>query len=267
MDSALRGLLGLDPSVALVLFVLCAARVLPILVVAPFLGGRVVPAMVKVGLAGALAVVVWPQALRGGAPPTLGAVHVALLVAKEALVGLALGLGAALVFLAAEAAGRLVDLGRGAGQGEALVPQSGTRASPVGDLYLQLGVVVFLALGGHRLFLQALGRSYEVVPLLGFPSVARLESLALVVIDLTGQLLAVAVGLATPVLLAALLVDLALGLIARVAPQINAWVLGMPAKALVGAAVVLLTLSLVARELAPGGVLRDTGRVLDALGR
>ena len=267
MDQALRTVASGDPSTALLLLALCAARIIPVLVVAPFLGGRLVPPVVKVGLAVAVALLIWPQALRGVVLPQLGPVHVVLLLAKEAFVGLSLGLCAALVFLAAEAAGQLIDTARGASMAESLVPQSGTRASPVADLYLQLAVVVFLALGGHRLFLQALARSYEVVPLTALPSTAGLTALALGVIDMTGQMLLVAVGLATPVLLAAVLTDLAFGLVNRVAPQLNAWILGMPAKALVGAALVLLTLSLVAGEVGEGGVLRDTARAVDALGR
>lgn len=263
----LRAFAAGDLSSALLLLALCAARVVPVLVLAPFLGGRLVPGPVKVGLAVAVALIVWPQALRGVELPQLGTVHVVLLLGKEALVGVALGLCAALVFLAAQAAGQLVDVARGASMAESLVPQSGTRASPVADLYLQLAVVVFLALGGHRLFLAALARSYEVIPLLTFPSTASLGALALTAIQLTGQMLLVAVGLATPVLLAAVLTDLALGLVNRVAPQLNAFVLGMPAKALVGAALVLVTLSLVAGEVAEGGVLRDTARAVNALGQ
>jgi flagellar biosynthetic protein FliR len=267
MDRALGAVATGDLSTALLLLALCVARIVPVLVIAPFLGGRLVPATVKIGLAVAVALLVWPQALRGVALPQLGPVHVVLLLGKEALVGVALGLCAALVFLAAEAAGQLIDVARGASMAESLVPQSGTRASPVADLYLQLAVVVFLALGGHRLFLAALARSYEVVPVTAFPSKASWGALAFAVVDMTGQMLLVAVGLATPVLLAAVLTDLALGLVNRVAPQLNAWVLGMPAKALVGAALVLLTLSLVAGEVGQGGVLRDTARAVEALGR
>ena len=266
MEHALRTFASGDLSTALLLLALCAARVIPVLVLAPFLGGRLVPGTVKVGLAVAIALLIWPQALRGVALPQLGTVHVVLLLAKEAFVGVALGLCAALVFLAAEAAGQLVDVARGASMAESLVPQSGTRASPVADLYLQLAVVVFLALGGHRLVLAALARSYEVVPVTTFPSAAGLGALALATVEMTGQMLLVAVGLATPVLLAAVLTDLALGLVNRVAPQLNAFVLGMPAKALVGAVLVLVTLSLVAGEVAEGGVLRDTARAVNALG-
>jgi flagellar biosynthesis protein FliR len=266
MERALGILASGDLSTALLLLALCAARVIPVLVLAPFLGGKLVPSTVKVGLAAAVALLIWPQALRGVALPQLGTVHVVLLLAKEAFVGVALGLCAALVFLAAEAAGRLIDVARGANLAESLVPQSGTRASPLADLYLQLAVVVFLAMGGHRLFLAALARSYEVIPVSAFPSAAGLGALALATIAMTGQMLLVAVGLATPVLLAVVLTDLALGLVNRVAPQLNAFVLGMPAKALVGAVLVLVTLSLVVSEVAEGGALRDTARAVNALG-
>jgi flagellar biosynthetic protein FliR len=235
--------------------------VLPLVLLAPFFGGRLVPAPAKIGLAGAVALLVYPHV--ASAVPALGPLHLVLLFAKEILVGVALGLCVSLVFHAAEAAGRLVDVARGANLSELLVPQSGTRASPTGDLYLQLAVVLFLAGGGHRLVLAALGHSYAVVPVHALPTAVGLEALAAAAIDLTGGLLAVALGLAAPVLIAAILTDLALGLVNRIAPQLNAYVLGMPAKALAGAAVLLLGLSVVAGELAAGGptAIGDLGRV------
>jgi type III secretion protein SpaR/YscT/HrcT len=257
----------LDLSSILLVGSLCGARMLPIMLVAPFLGGRLVPTVAKVGLAAAVALIIYPQVAT--AVPHVGPVHVVLLFAKELLVGLALGLAVALLFQAAEAAGRLVDLGRGASLAEALVPQSGTRSSPTGDLYLQLAVVLFLAGGGHRLFLAALAHSYTVVPVASFPSRDGFAALAAVFIDLTAGLLTVALGLAAPVLIAAVLTDLTLGLISRVAPQLNAFVLGMPAKALAGTAVLLLALSVVAGELVSGArtALLDVERVIRALGR
>jgi flagellar biosynthetic protein FliR len=257
----------LDLGAILLVGALAGARVIPLALLAPFLGGRLVPSPAKIGLAGALAVLVYPQV--AAAVPALGPVHLVLLFAKEILVGVAIGLCVSLVFHAAEAAGRLVDLARGTSMSEALVPQSGTRASPAGDLYLQLAVVLFLAGGGHRLVLAALAHSYAVVPVVAFPSTQGLGAAAAAFIELTAGLLAVALGLAAPVLIAAILTDLAFGLTNRVAPQLNAYVLGMPAKALVGTAVLLLGLSVVAGELASGGrqSLADLGRVIRALSR
>ncbi|HEY3354077.1 MAG TPA: flagellar biosynthetic protein FliR [Polyangia bacterium] len=258
---------GLDLSAILLVGALAGARVIPLVLLAPFLGGKLVPAPAKIGLAGALALLVYPHV----APrvPELGPLLVLLLFAKELLVGVALGLCVSLVFHAAEAAGRLVDLARGASMSEALVPQSGTRASPTGDLYLQLAVVLFLAGGGHRLVLAALAHSYAVVPVVAFPGAHGLAALAGAFIDLTAGLLTVALGLAAPVLIATVLTDLALGLTNRVAPQLNAYVLGMPAKALVGAAVLLLGLSVVAGELSTAGqsAVRDLGGIIRSLGR
>jgi flagellar biosynthetic protein FliR len=259
--------LSLDLGPVFLLMALCAARIVPILLLAPFLGGRLVPGMVKIGIALALALLVFPQVASSVALPRLGPLHVVLLFMKEIFVGVALGLSASLLFQAAEAAGRLIDVARGANMAESMVPQSGTRASPLGDLYFQLAVVLFLGLGGHRVCLGALARSYVAIPVASLPGVSGYAALAAATIDMTGELLLIAVGLAAPVLVAAVLTDLALGLVNRVAPQMNVYVLGMPAKALTGAVVVLLTLSIVAGEVSSqsGGVLRNILRVTRAL--
>jgi flagellar biosynthetic protein FliR len=264
---ALGSGVALDFGTVLLVGALCSARMVPVLILAPFFGGRLVPAVAKMGLAAALAVILFPRI--AAAIPVVGPVEIALLFAKELFVGLAIGLAASLLFQAAEAAGRLVDIGRGASLAEVLVPQSGTGASPTGELYFQLAVVVFLATGGHRLFLAALGHSYEVVPLTVFPGAHGLAALAGGFIDLTAGLLAVALGLAAPVLIAAVLTDVSLGLVNRVAPQLNAFVLGLPMKALIGAAVVLLGISVVGTEIVRGGatVLTSVEDVIRALGR
>jgi len=127
--------------------------------------------------------------------------------------------------------------------------------------------VIFLALGGHRMFLSVLARSYEVLPLAALPSQAGLGAMALGMVAMTAKMLALAVGLAAPVILATLLADVALGLVNRVAPQLNAWVLAMPVKALLGGFFLLLTLTVVVDTVSQGGVLTDALRTVHGLGR
>jgi type III secretory pathway component EscT len=213
-----------------------AARTLPIAWLVPALGGPRLASELRVALGLLLSVLCLPVLLPVAAEVLARTGPVGLLlVGRELLVGLTVGLCAATVFRAAEAAGRLVDVVRGANLSEVLAPLSDERASPMGDLYLFLAIVVFLELGGLRLFATALGRSYEAVPVgLVSSSAMALRSAAALVTASVGRLLESAVGLAAPVVVAMWLADAALGAVGRAAPQFPLALAAMPAKALLG---------------------------------
>jgi type III secretion protein SpaR/YscT/HrcT len=218
-----------------------AARTIPLAWLVPALGGPRVAGEVRIALGVMLAVLCLPAL---GAVPfdTLGPVGWALLLARELLVGLTVGLCVGAAFRAAEAAGRLVDLARGANLAEVLSPLSDERTSPTGDLYLFLSVILFLELGGLRLFADALGRSYQAVPVGGALTARGLAPVAMLVTSSVAKLMESAVGLAAPVLVAAWLADVVLGMVGRAAPQIPLYFVAMPAKALLGLGLVLLGL-------------------------
>ncbi|MFH2005863.1 MAG: flagellar biosynthetic protein FliR [bacterium] len=227
----------------LVVFLLVAARWLPLVVLAPIFAARAMPASARVGVAFAFTLLVFPAAYAARGDLPRGTVELTLLVLREGLVGALLGLLVAIPFYALEGAGRLIDTARGAGMAELLAAPTGTRTTPTGAFLLLLGVVLFLAVDGHLLVIQAVGESYRTLPAgatLPADAPARVVPLAL---HLGGQLFAVALGIAAPVLVAAVLVDLSLGLAARLAPRLPLYFLGLPVKALAAVAVLLLSLT------------------------
>jgi type III secretory pathway component EscT len=155
-----------------------------------------------------------------------------------------MGLVAACMFRAVEAAGRLTDTLRGANLADVIAPGEGSRSSPLGELLLLLSVVVFLEAGGAGILATALARSYEAVPLAAtWSGPARLHAAAFLVIVASAKLIEAAIGLAAPALVALLLADLALGALGRAVPQIPLYFVGMPAKALLGVGAVLAGLA------------------------
>jgi flagellar biosynthesis protein FliR len=221
-----------------------ATRTLPLALLVPALGGPRTSRLVRVGLGLLFAVLVLPAvrpALSAGPLSSLGPVGFLLLLGRELLVGLTLGFAAGMLFRAAEAAGRLADVLRGANEAEALSPDGGGRSSALADLYLMIAVVVFLELGGLRILAAALARSYEAVPLIApLPAAAGLGRAAALLTLVTAKLVESAVGLVAPVLVAMLLADVALGILARAAPQIPMHFAALPARALLGLGTVLI---------------------------
>jgi len=238
---------GLDQSILLAGLVM--ARLMPIVLLVPFLGGKAAPSQVKIGLALVLTVLVYPSvwvvapALPDSAP-VIGA-----LVVKEVAVGLMLGFVTALIFHAVRMAGRLVDTTRGETKGMSMVPQTRVQASPIGSFLVQLFIVVFMVTGGHRLFFAALTRSFERIPPYEVLAVGdRAPSLAFGVARLATDAIEIAVLLAFPVIAAILLTNIFLALVSKAAPQINVFFLGMPLKALIGIAVVVFALDPLTRR-------------------
>jgi type III secretory pathway component EscT len=243
------GLLGIVVATAL-----AAARLLPVLWMVAPMGGPRLPATVRVGFALLLALVASPAlaAAGGGALAQLSTPQLVLLLAREIVVGFCLGLVASAAFRAAEIAGRLGDTLRGANVAEILVPTAEERASPLGVLYLLLATIVFLQIGGVPRLVDALLSSYRTLPLgggLGEPAARRA---ALVVVAASAKLIVSGVALAAPVVVALWLTDLALGLIARAAPSVPVYFLGLPLKGLLAIGVVLLGLGLLQNALAGG---------------
>ena len=238
-----------------------AARAVPIVWLVPAFGGRDLPAAVRLGLGSVLAALALPRVMgslvavagvavaRGAAGEwaSVGLLGWVVLAAREVLIGATVGLVVSFAFRAAEAAGALVDVVRGANLGEVLAPASETRTSPVGALYLLLASVIFLELGGLGRLVEALARSYDAVPLPGVgglvgASAGGLGGAAELILAASAKLIESAVGLAAPVMVALVLADLALGAVARILPAAPLYFAAMPLKALLGIGIVLLGL-------------------------
>jgi type III secretion protein T len=247
MHELVSAALSAEPATVLFSLGAVLARIGPAIWIAPLLGGRLLPPLIKTGLILVLGLVLLP-CVSGAIPP----LHpdapwlIALLLLKEAMLGAALGFIMSLVFWAAEGAGRLADIMRGATLSEVMVPMLGSRSSPLGSFYFMLMLVLFFALGGHRLFIDALGGSYQAWPVSYFPQGAGLQSFSFLAMRLTADLILLAITLAAPIIGALLLSDLTLGLINRFVPQLSVFFLAMPLKALGGIAVLALTLGLLA---------------------
>jgi type III secretion protein SpaR/YscT/HrcT len=218
-----------------------AMRTIPIAFLVPAFGGQNVPAQVRMGLGLALSALCLPVVM-ASLPEQGAAAFWILLLAREAAVGFTVGFVGASVFRAAESAGRLVDILRGANMAEVISPVTEERSSPLGDILLLLATVIFLEMGGVGQVATALARSYEAVPLDLAATPQSLAAVARLVIITTAMLLEATLALAAPAVVALFVADLVLGAIARMAPQIPVYFAGMPLKALAGVGIVLIGL-------------------------
>jgi flagellar biosynthesis protein FliR len=235
----------------IMILALVLARTMPMIVQTPWLGGKLAPLEIKMGLGLVFTAVLWPIA-RGSltAPLPVSAIPFLLLMAKELFVGLVIGYVNELVFVLMEMTGRWVDTARGSSMAEVLEPHSGQRATPFGDLYYQLFLVIFVALGAHGIFFDAFFASFAALPLnAGLPSPEKLAALADLVTRLTSDILAASVLMSAPVIAASLVTDVVFGILNRVAPQLNAYFMAMPVKAMGAVILVIAVLNAFAQRL------------------
>lgn len=223
-------------------FILIFVRVVSMLALMPIFGAQNVPAQVKVGFSLVLALILMPfisgvDALSSVAfsLPLFG-----LMVIKEVMVGVGVGLIASMLFTAVQFAGRLVDTEMGFGFVELADPFSDDMVTVWGQLQVIVFTIIFLLFNGHYFMLLALQRSFELVPLLG----ATLPDgkVALHLITITGSLFEISIKFAAPVYVPLVLSEIALGAVARTVPQINIFFVGMPLKIVIGLCTAVLVL-------------------------
>jgi flagellar biosynthetic protein FliR len=220
-------------------FLLIFARVTALFVTAPVFGTRSMPAQVKVGLAALVTFALRP--LVAGSLPAPPADPLALIgqIAAETAVGLCMGFFVMLLFAAVQMAGGFVDTQMGFGIINVLNPLSDQQTSAMGQFLYQLSLTLFLILGGHLYLIGTLAGSYSIIG----PGAARFGGdLAGALSGTVGQMFVIAFKIAAPCAAVLLVVDVAFAIIARTVPQMNVFIVGLPAKIIVGLATMALVL-------------------------
>lgn len=225
----------------LALFGLALARILTAISLAPFFGGQSVPGRLRVGLSFILTAVLMPGLARTSAGAELSPLLMIAFLSKEVLTGALIGIVCQFVFYGIQMAGTLIDTQRGMNQLSFVAPQLPGPGSVLALLKVQAAIALFLLLNGHLMYLRALDASFVELPVLAFPriepgSMALFETAA----RLSAHSLVIALEMAAPVLIALALVDVAFGIIGRMASQINVHQESQPVKALAGLGVFLL---------------------------
>jgi flagellar biosynthetic protein FliR len=215
-------------------FLLILIRTSGMLVSAPLLSHRGIPKWTKVGFSVFFALVLVPlqQDHMPVPPQQLGQVVDGVI--REALFGLALGLGMNLVFLGLQLASRIIGLQMGFGMGAVLDPITGAEFGTFDQFYALLVTLVFFTINGHYIVIQTLAETVRAVPPGTFdPFSLQISGLTALIAGLT----ITAVRIAMPVMAALFLADMGLGFVARTVPQMQVLVVGAPIKIVMGVVV------------------------------
>jgi len=222
-------LFSFDPR-TIISFYLTLFRVSVVLFVMPFFGDTM-PNAIKAALLLVLTLAVWPKL---SFPAEYFPAHPASLVAMfagEIVLGMALGIIVRMLIAAVQIGGAIINFQMGFSMVNAIDPLTGQQEPVTTHFIYMCTMLTFLTLNGHLHLISALGNSFEIVPPGGLFLTPQLMS---EIMTFSEQMFILGVRIAAPVILALFLVDLALALISKTAPQMNVMTMGFPLKIMVG---------------------------------
>ncbi|KRE90920.1 flagellar biosynthetic protein FliR [Frateuria sp. Soil773] len=212
-------------------------RVGGLCLVAPVFGSTVIPARIRVALALLLTAVLAPLAPAAAVDPLSG--DGVATMAGQLLVGAAVGFVLKLVFEAVAMGGQLISQSMSLGFSEVVNPQGGGSTSVLGQFYVALVTLLFLAMDGHLQLIALLADSFRTLP----PGAAAVDANGLHAVALYGgQLFAGAVRVALPAMTSLLVVNIGFAAISRAAPSMNLFAVGFPITVSLGFVVLWLSL-------------------------
>jgi flagellar biosynthetic protein FliR len=222
------------------IFFLILTRVMALIIFVPNLGGQTIPNQVRIALGLLLACLMIPEVSLAPDAQSMGLVAFSIEIIKELAIGLILGFTVILTFSAVQIAGETMGLSSGFGSSRIFNPSIGETGSPIDQLFVVVGMLIFMAIDGHHATLLVLNRTFDLIPITSTFPAWDLNT----VITNFSTLILYGIQLALPVLGVLLLTDIVLALLARVAPQIQVYFLGLPLKLGVSLIAVFLAFSL-----------------------
>ena len=209
------------------LFLLIMARVFALIEIAPMVSSESIPQQVKVALSLLCSFLVFPWVAATGYPiPDDGLAYVLLLLG-EALVGVIMAFFLAIIYVAFQVSGQLFSLQMGFGASQVFDPLAQVEIPLMGQLLNLVAMMIFVGVEGfQRLFYLGVVRSFQAVRAVDFVGVR--QGLLVGMLVRLSQLFQYSLILAFPILGTLVLVYVAMGLLAKAAPQMNLLILGFP---------------------------------------
>ncbi|MFO8004795.1 flagellar biosynthetic protein FliR [Thioalkalivibrio sp.] len=212
-------------------------RIGAMLLAAPLFSARTVTVRIRLGFALILAMIVAPLL---PTPPAVEPLSMAglTIAVQQVLIGLMIGFVLQMVFSALTQAGETIALSMGLGFASMVDPQ-GAQVPVVSTFFLIVSTLLFLALNGHVALIELTLMSFQTMPI-GVEGITRVDLWSLV--NWGSTMFAYALLVALPAVAAMLVVNVAMGVVTRAAPQLNIFAVGFPMMILLGFILILLSL-------------------------
>ncbi len=228
----------------IVAFFFPLARILSLLVAAPPFNNAGLTMRVRLLLGLAIAIAISP------ALPQIPAMEPAsgiglLIIAQQMVIGLAMGFTMRLVFTAIDLAGTMISTQMGLGFATAYDPLNTSNTPVVSEFIGLLALLMFMAINGHLMVIATLMQSFALLPIGVMPANPSWLNVA----NAGGLIFSAGVLLALPLVVALLIANIALGVLGRVAPQLNLMAIGFPITLVLGLSALYISMSHLAAPL------------------
>jgi len=205
---------------------------------APIASEAVIPSFVKIIMSVALAFLMAPL-VQIPAALTIFSGAGLLAAVQELLIGVAIGMVVQLTFEALTFAGQTISLTMGLGFATLVDPQRGANTTVIGQMFMIFGILTYLAVNGHLVLLGTLAESFQTLPI----GAAHIGGNFLLSVVLWGaRVFEAGLLIALPAVIALVIVNLALGVVTRAAPQLNLFGIGFTITLLSGFFVLIVGL-------------------------
>ena len=222
-------------------FLLILVRMASFVFLAPFFGSSDTPQRIKAGFSIFVSVVLF-QVVPKSTLEYASAIGFAVIALKEGITGLLIGFAASICNSIVLFAGRLIDMEIGLSMATMFDPVSRQESSISGTMYSYFVMLLLIITNMHHYLIRALADSFTLVPVGGaiFDTGSLYSSMMGFMTDFT----VIGFRIALPVFAVNLIINAVLGILAKVAPQMNIFVVGMQLKILAGLAILLLTVGM-----------------------
>jgi flagellar biosynthetic protein FliR len=223
-------------------FLICLARVAGFVGAIPILIGNQTPVQIKAGLVFMAALVLFPVMEPTMVSVALESVNFLLLMLAEIMLGGMIALIARMVFTAVEYGGTVIGYQMGFAAANIFDPQNERQLPLISQFQNVFAILIFLAIDGHHVFFQVAAESYKILP----PGAFNISGDAIpYLLTLSSRIFFLGIQFSAPILAVLLLSGLILGILARVFPQLNVFLLSFPLNIGLSFTVIGLTLPLV----------------------
>lgn len=224
-------------------FLLIFVRVSMFISLAPFFSTQGVPNQVKVGLSFFVSMLLFPATQPHQELVYNTVLGYAVLVAKEALTGLLLGLSVSICMSITSFAGKIIDMEIGLSMANLMDPTTKEMSSVSGVFYQYMVTLILMISGLHRYLIQALAETFILIPVNG--AVFHTDELLSAMLSFLANYIMIGFRICLPVFAVMILLNAVLGIMAKVAPQMNMFAVGIQLKVLVGLCVLFLTVGMI----------------------
>jgi flagellar biosynthesis protein FliR len=218
-------------------FIFPLARILGLLATAPVFNNAALPTRIRLIVGLAITFALAPALPAMPAIPA-GSWLGLLILAQQIVTGILIGFTLRLAFSAVDLAGELIGLQMGLSFAVFYDPQSSAQTPVLGEFLGLLTLLLFLAMNGHLLTLSVLAESFHLLPIATPIAVKGVGAM----LSWAGTLFSTGLLLSMPLVAALLIANIAMGVLARVAPQLNLFAIGFPVTMVAGFVVLMISL-------------------------